>query len=96
MPVERGVDGATMPAPEQLPEVLQPLVRRNAVELRNTQFGADAERLIARINEVLNRPGVGTKRKRMVIAGILASVLIIAITSFLLARWVPRRIPEKR
>jgi len=45
------VDGAAMPKAEELPESLRPLVRRNAVEVRNTQFHADAGRLIDKIRE---------------------------------------------
>lgn len=43
------VDGAHMPTAEMLPPRLQPLARRNAIELRNAQFGTDAERLIRAI-----------------------------------------------
>lgn len=43
------VDGARMPTAEMLPPRLQPLARRNAIELRNAQFGTDAERLIRAI-----------------------------------------------
>ncbi len=44
------VDGAKMPVAEELPDHLKPLARRNAIELRNTQFGTDAERLIRSID----------------------------------------------
>jgi TIR domain len=37
------VDGARTPRPDKLPDSVKPLVRRNAVEVRNTQFGRDAE-----------------------------------------------------
>lgn len=47
------VDGAKMPLASQLPDALKPLARRNAIELRNTQFGSDAERLINSINIAL-------------------------------------------
>jgi TIR domain/Domain of unknown function (DUF4384) len=40
------VDGAKMPAASELPGPLKALTRRNAIELRNTQFGSDAERLV--------------------------------------------------
>ncbi len=46
------VDGAKMPVAEELPEYMKPLARRNAIELRNTQFGTDVERLIRSIDAV--------------------------------------------
>jgi hypothetical protein len=46
-----------MPTADELPDNLQALARRNAIELRNTQFGSDAERLIKSINAAL-----GTER----------------------------------
>ena len=49
------VDGAQLPTVEQLPAKLKPLARRNAIELRNTQFGSDAERLIRSIRAALPR-----------------------------------------
>ena len=45
------LDGTRMPKAGDLPEVLKPLVRRQAVELRHDQFGRDAETLIERIRE---------------------------------------------
>jgi hypothetical protein len=44
------IDGARMPTAEELPERLKPLARRNAIELRNSQFGSDAARLVKSIN----------------------------------------------
>ena len=49
------IDGALIPRADDLPEALKPLIRKNAVELRNTQFGADAERLVQRIAGLLNK-----------------------------------------
>jgi hypothetical protein len=51
------VDGAVLPTAEQLPEHLKPLARRNAIELRNTQFGSDADRLVRAIDTA-----TGTRR----------------------------------
>jgi hypothetical protein len=39
------VNGATMPDPDDLPDGLKPLTRRNAVELTNARFAYDVERL---------------------------------------------------
>src|SRR5947207_1991155 len=46
------VDGARTPKADKLPDSVKPLVRRNAVEVRNTQFGRDAEALA---NKVVKR-----------------------------------------
>ena len=40
------VNGADMPAPEVLPELLKPLSRRHAVRLTNERFKADAQGLV--------------------------------------------------
>ena len=47
------VDNARMPKADKLPESIRPLVRRNAVEVRNSQFRRDAETLVARMREAL-------------------------------------------
>ena len=56
------VDGAQMPAADQLPDNLKPLVRRNAIELRNSQFGSDAQRLIRSIKAASPREMAATLR----------------------------------
>ncbi len=50
------LDGATMPGEAQLPEELRPLVRRNALEIGNTRFAADVQRLVAALREALGEP----------------------------------------
>ena len=40
------VDGAQMPAAEELPEPLRPLARRHAVEISHSRFASDADRLV--------------------------------------------------
>jgi hypothetical protein len=40
------VDGAQMPAADDLPDDLKPLARRHAVEISHMRFAADAERLV--------------------------------------------------
>ena len=47
------VDGALTPKADRLPDSVKPLVRRNAVEVRNTQFGRDAEALANKVREAL-------------------------------------------
>jgi formylglycine-generating enzyme required for sulfatase activity len=55
------VDGARIPKIDKLPESIKPLVRRNAVEVRNTNFGRDAEALVDKVREALKsrRPVTG-------------------------------------
>jgi TIR domain len=47
------VDGAHMPRASELPDSLKPLARRQALEVRHTNFRRDAEALIARVREAL-------------------------------------------
>jgi TIR domain len=47
------VDGARTPKADRLPDSIKPLVRRNAVEVRNTNFGRDAEALANKVHEAL-------------------------------------------
>ena len=49
------VDGTPMPEPEVLPDNIQPLRRRQAFELRNSQFALDAGRLVEKIRESLRQ-----------------------------------------
>ena len=46
-------DDARLPKASDLPEALKPLVRRNAVEVRNAHFGRDAEALTDKVREAL-------------------------------------------
>jgi formylglycine-generating enzyme required for sulfatase activity len=70
------VDGAKMPDADELPEPLKPLVRRNAIEIRNSQFGGDSERLVQKVREAL-RTGRRATRQRWWIASV-ATVLIVS------------------
>jgi hypothetical protein len=46
------VEGAAMPLPEQLPDELKPLARRNALELSDARWRYDADRLIEVVERV--------------------------------------------
>jgi TIR domain/Bacterial tandem repeat domain 1 len=46
------VDGAPMPQPEELPESLKKLTRRQAVEISLTRFDSDAERLTDALSQI--------------------------------------------
>src|SRR5262249_22793083 len=47
------VDGTHMPKASELPASLRPLALRNAIQIRNTNFGSDAEQLITKLREAL-------------------------------------------
>jgi TIR domain/PAN domain len=58
------VDGARPPNADKLPDSVKPLARRNAVEVRNTNFGRDTEALADKIRDALKgaRPATGQRR----------------------------------
>ena len=60
------IDGAKMPAAAELPEALKGLARRNAIEVRNTQFSSDADRLIKSLTPMMG--GGGSSRGRLAAA----------------------------
>jgi len=47
------VDGARMPKASELPESLKPLARRQAIQVRHTNFKSDAEALTKKMREAL-------------------------------------------
>src|SRR5262245_44509843 len=47
------IDGARMPKASELTDRLKPLVRRQALEVRHSQFGQDVEALIAEVGDAL-------------------------------------------
>jgi hypothetical protein len=47
------VDGARLPSPSELPDDLQPLLRRNAVELRDPRWDADVEQLLSALEPIV-------------------------------------------
>ncbi|HKG03536.1 MAG TPA: toll/interleukin-1 receptor domain-containing protein [Conexibacter sp.] len=47
------VEGARMPAPEQLPAELRPLARRNAIELSDLRWRYDCQRLMTALDDLL-------------------------------------------
>jgi hypothetical protein len=53
------VDGARMPKPSELPDSLKLLARRQAVQVRHTNFNSDAETLVKRLREALGYDSPG-------------------------------------
>src|SRR5262249_24911338 len=74
------VDGARMPKASELPGPLRPLVRRQAIEVRQLHFDEDAATLVERVREALNGGSVGLRsRRRTVVAGVTASALLLLV-----------------
>jgi tetratricopeptide (TPR) repeat protein len=48
-------DGARMPKESELPDSLKPLARRHAVQVHRDNFGSDAEALVKKLREALDR-----------------------------------------
>src|SRR5262249_14060069 len=72
------VDEAHMPKASELPDPVKPLVRRNAIEIRNAQFGRDAEALIEKIREVLTGSAAPRPwRGKVVVGAATAAVLLL-------------------
>lgn len=89
------VDGARMPRPAELPEPLRSLSNRQAVEVRNVQFGSDVERLIGKVSEALDggRPGIALRRP--VVAAGVAALLVAGLVGFYQPDWLPWNDKEK-
>lgn len=85
------VDDAHMPKPEELPEPLRSLSRRHAVEVRNVQFGSDAERLIGKVAEALKGRTAIPMRGPVAVAGAAALLLAGWVGLYQLGApvWVP-------
>jgi hypothetical protein len=72
------VDGASVPKASELPDLLKPLVRRQAIEVRQPQFGRDAEALIERVREALgDKAGLGRWRGRASAGAAAIAVLLL-------------------
>jgi len=71
------LEGATMPAPASLPEEMQPLTRHQAIEISDTRWDFDVERLIAAIERVgvalAEADGPAQRSRRHVLWGLAAS-----------------------
>jgi len=78
------VDGATIPRASELPDSLKPLVRRQAIDVRQAHFGRDAEALIERLREVLgDKAGVGRWRVQALAgAAAIAALLLIGVGGY--------------
>jgi hypothetical protein len=70
------VDGAAMPSADELPDSLRPLARRNAIEVRNTQFHSDGDRLVEKIREVIPK---SFWKDHKILALIVGAIVVLAL-----------------
>jgi tetratricopeptide (TPR) repeat protein len=79
-------DGARMPKESELPGSLKPLTRRNAVQVHRDNFGSDAEALIKKLREALDRKRPiralvqrWDRKKVMVCGAVLIGIIATAV-----------------
>jgi tetratricopeptide (TPR) repeat protein len=70
------VDGARMPKASELPDPLKLLARRQAVQVRHTNFSSDAEALVKRLREAL---GYGSHERRWRVRGAIGVAVVVAL-----------------
>ena len=75
------VDGARMPKASELPDSLKLLARRQAIQVRHTNFRSDAEALVKRLREAL---GYDSPERRW---RVRATAAVAAIAVLLLVGW---------
>ncbi|MGA8028334.1 MAG: toll/interleukin-1 receptor domain-containing protein [Bryobacteraceae bacterium] len=79
------VDGAAMPRAEDLPQDLQPLSERQALDIRDSHFHADAQQLLQVLHKAIHgvgfRPEMG--RKRLIFALLAVGIAAIVLTLLL-------------
>lgn len=81
------IDGAPLPSAAQLPEDLRGLLVRNALEVGNTRFASDIERLVQALRESVEAPAAQASAgapgpRRPWLWGLAAVVVIAAGVSF--------------
>jgi tetratricopeptide (TPR) repeat protein len=77
------IDGARTPKADKLPDSIKPLARRNAVEVRNTNFGRDVEALTNKVREALKSARPVTAAARRLASATLAGLTVGAAALFL-------------
>ena len=88
------VDEARMPKADKLPDPIKLLARRNAVEVRHTHFGRDAEALIEKIRSAFDGGSVESRSWRMmamVLAG--AAVPVVLLVGWIGYSWMSETQP---
>src|SRR5262249_51437632 len=74
------VDGAHLPLMSELPESLEPLARRQPVEVRRLHFDRDVAAVVERVREALNKKAFGQVRWRArTLAGAALAAMLVLI-----------------
>jgi TIR domain len=102
-PIPVLVSGAQMPRPEDLPPELQPITRRNALDLSDARWRYDVGRLNGTLDELLAdiaksdgevatppTPAPGPSATRLLLEG----MLVAGVTAYL-ARWLAEALPQR-
>jgi flagellar biosynthesis GTPase FlhF len=63
----------------ELPDSLKPLARRQAIEIRHTNFNSDAETLFKRLREVLGYDPLGPRRRVLAIKAVAAMAVLFLV-----------------
>ena len=89
------LDGTPMPTAAQLPDDLRALAGRNALELDNSRYAADIERLVAAVHEALGEVGATppSRRRTPWIAGAVALFVVGVLGLFGWSRLATSRLP---
>lgn len=73
------VDGARMPKASELPDSLKLLARRQAIQVRHTNFRSDAEALVKRLREALGYDSPERRWRVRVAIGVAAVAVLLLI-----------------
>ena len=73
------VDGAHMPKASELPDLLKLLARRQAIQVRHTNFSSDAEALVKRLREALGYDLPERRWRVRVAIGVAAVAVLLLI-----------------
>ena len=73
------VDGARMPKASELPDSLKLLARRQAIQVRHTNFRSDAEALVKRLREALGDDSPERRWRVRVAIGVAAVAVLLLI-----------------
>jgi formylglycine-generating enzyme required for sulfatase activity len=74
------VDRTLIPHADNLPDPIKSLVRRHAINVRNTHFGSDADQLIEKIRDALN--GGRSKRTAVAVGIITVAMILLAVSIY--------------
>lgn len=89
------LDAAAMPDPAELPEDVRALTTRQALELRNSHFGADMQNLLDAVRQTLDEAApapIEPPRSRRALAMVALAAGVIAAA--LVALWLLGKLPQ--